>query len=178
MKKLTMMVVAVLCLGTAGLLWADAASDANKVNPQPLPPQGKQQVGGNNPTNSEDALSPQPYPPKGKGNKNAKIEHERKAGEKLTLHDQKQISGNLSGGGKTGKKGKIWTKSGRTEKGFYKERGFDKASKLKGATKGGTMDTIGGKAGITDGSSKDSSFMKYPGGPAGANKANMVPDAH
>jgi hypothetical protein len=55
MRKLLIVMAGVLCAGIAGLAWADdaAGNGKNNVNPQPLPPQEKQQVGGNTGNNED-----------------------------------------------------------------------------------------------------------------------------
>ena len=125
MRKLSIAMSVVLLAGTAGLVWADAASkDAGKVNPQPLPPQGVQQIGGANSGINQDGDGINPTdthegggkdlgdgsddakPHKGLSKKSSggivapSDSHNRKAGgENVTLHDQAQINGNLNGDG-------------------------------------------------------------------------------
>jgi len=120
MKQFAILAVLVFLAGTTGLAWADAASkDASKAEPQPLNPQGVQQVGGPNSGNNQDGDGihlTDTHEGGGKDTgdgaddsnlhrvtgKKSQDDWEHKAGGKnVTLHDQSQISGNLSGSGNT-----------------------------------------------------------------------------
>jgi len=115
MRKLSILMTALFCVGTAGLVWAD------DLNPQPLPP-GVTSTGGDSGTQMR----------KAGGDPNS-----------LTLHDQNQINGNLNGDGKTGnslnKQQSFKKAKGTTKKGaFIKYSNKNSKGKSKVETTGGS----------------------------------------
>ena len=95
MKKLSILTAAAFLGATAGSLWADA------LNPQPLPP-GAAQVGKGGPKIVKH--KPAPGTNSGKTRRLLPKTHiSTDGGKNLTLHDSKQIKGNINGTGKNTK---------------------------------------------------------------------------
>jgi hypothetical protein len=146
MRKLWIVMVAVLCAGTAGMVWAaevdyfDKAAGSGSV------------TGTNNP-----ALNPQPLPPGFKSQGDGGTQVRKAGGTQMTTDDKAQITGNLTSGtgAGAGKVSKAASLHKNTNKAYFlkfnsKTNSYDKWSKVNGKTVPYTGGAGSGKASLNN----------------------------